>query len=185
MAAREAIYNHFHSSLGVQAYFFDVSRADEYAAYYTSMYLLQDTSEALWTHRRRGFSSRSLDAYIEFWGVMQAIAIQQDAVLELHLTIAGARLNTRSLTAWSVLREKRVVCAGHPAGRRHHVPAPQRSFMGRSFGDYSSIRYELWDANTRSSSYPSFRLGDLLDKYDSEVEGILLTLLRVMTIRWP
>ncbi len=51
-----------------------------YSAYYISMYLIQDTYGAILAHQKKGFSEEPLLAYIEFWGVMQAIVIQQDSI---------------------------------------------------------------------------------------------------------
>ena len=48
------------------------------------MYLIQDTGELVQSHMKHGFSSDPWLAYIEFWGVMQAIFIQQDAINEFY-----------------------------------------------------------------------------------------------------
>jgi len=53
------------------------------------MYLLQDTSESLYVHRIKGFANDPHEAYIEFWGVMQAIFIQQDAISELYEAVTS------------------------------------------------------------------------------------------------
>ena len=94
----------------------------------------------------RGFSPDPMQAYLEFWGVMQAIDIQQDAIFQMHEAVVGSA--PMSGSAWAQLRDTRHLCAGHPANRKHGVPAPQRTFMVRSFGNYDRIQYELWDAST-------------------------------------
>ncbi len=67
-AVRIAIYDQFQNSLAVQRYFFRDENKDVYAAYYTSMFLIQDTAEAIYVHMARGFSPDPMMAYIEFWG---------------------------------------------------------------------------------------------------------------------
>ncbi|MFS8051547.1 hypothetical protein QD357_01840 [Rhizobium sp. BR 317] len=121
MALQAAIYNQFHNSLaGPQHFFLDVNR-DAYAAYYTSMYLVQDTAEAVYTHMGRDFSPDPMLAYIEFWGVMQAIDIQQDAIFQLHKAILGSTPTIPHGSAWHKIRDTRHLCAGHPANRGHGV----------------------------------------------------------------
>jgi hypothetical protein len=94
---REKIYNYFHSSDACHNFFFSDAQEERYAAYYTSMYLLQDTTESLMVHRHKGFSTDPFEAYIEFWDVMQAIIIQQDSICELHLAIKTAKLDWSNL----------------------------------------------------------------------------------------
>ncbi|MFT3741458.1 MAG: hypothetical protein QM752_02095 [Gammaproteobacteria bacterium] len=110
---RQKIYNHFHASKGCSEYFFSSERADDYATYYTSMYLLQDTSEALLTHMECGFT-KSLVSYIEFWGIMQAIIIQQDCIKNLYEIIKGSGLWKSPKKSWWKIRNLRNMCAGHP-----------------------------------------------------------------------
>jgi proline iminopeptidase len=89
LSVREAIYNLFQGGPWLD---FLVSKGDRYAAYYMSMYLLQDTGEALHGHRQHGFSAGAMQAYLEFWGVMQALVIQQDAICELYQAVKGCKL---------------------------------------------------------------------------------------------
>jgi hypothetical protein len=50
---------------------------------------------------------------------------------------------------------------------------------------YANVTYELWDAHTRKSSYPSVDLGKLIDKYDIEASQILQSILQVLKTKWP
>src|SRR5208283_2330368 len=72
LAVRSKIYDQFHGSKAGPEHFFKDENAEAFAAYYTSMYLIQDTGESVAAHMKRGFSSDPWSAYIEFWGVMQA-----------------------------------------------------------------------------------------------------------------
>lgn len=54
---RSEIYDQFHGSSAGPDYFFKDAHADEYAAFYSSMFLIQDTGEAVGTRTRRGFSA--------------------------------------------------------------------------------------------------------------------------------
>jgi hypothetical protein len=180
---RSAIYDQFHGSSSALTNL--SQRADDFAAYYTSMYLIQDTGEAVQKHMSSDFSSDPWSAYLEFWGVMQAIIIQQDAISELHRVVIGVLPANKPNSAWFQLREKRNICAGHPVRRTHGVPATQRAFMGRSFGNYNKIIYELWDASTQEPTHPSFNLRRMLDGYDKEASQFLSSVLVSMKAQWP
>lgn len=182
---RSAIYDHFHKSSAVQAYFARPENADGNAASYTAMYLIQDTGEAVATHMACNFSPEPMRAYIEFWGVMQAISIQQDAICEMHRVVAGKEPTIQDDSSWDQLRDLRIQLAGHPANRSRGVPATQRTFLGRCFGNYQRIQYEQWDAGRKQTSHPSFALGQLINDYDLEAGTILDHVLSTMKSKWP
>lgn len=182
---REQIYDHFHKSKACGDFFFSDEQAARYAAYYTSMYLLQDTTESLSVHRTKGFSGDPHEAYIEFWGIMQAIIIQQDALCELYEAVKGSKLDTKGFKNWQYLRNLRNICAGHPAKKDRPKSAPLvRSFMGRGFGDYSSIRYEKWESGS-GISHPEVNLGQVIDKYATEAETIITDIYSSIKNQWP
>jgi len=112
---------------------------------------------------------------------MQAINIQQDAICELHEAVVGYRpANARIGPAWKELREKRILCAGHPANHSFRVPGTQRTYMGRRFGNYNRIHFSLWDAHTGKATHPSFNLRRLIEDYDKEACSILNAVLKKM-----
>jgi uncharacterized protein with HEPN domain len=179
---RDEIYNFFHSNDACQKFFFSMD--DRYAAYYTSMYLLQDTVESLHAHRAKSFSADPMEAYTEFWGIMQALIIQQDSICELYEAITSKQIDTTSMVSWRSLRELRNMCAGHPAKKDRPKSMPvTRTFMARGFGDYSAIRYEKWQSDG-SRSFPTVNLGELIDSYAAEAEALLGQILQSMKHQW-
>jgi hypothetical protein len=135
---------------------------------------------------KRDFSSNPWRAYLEFWGVMQAIFIQQDAIKELYEAVIGSKLEIPKRSDWETIREIRNLCAGHPAKRTRGTPATQRTFMGRRFGTYNEIRYELWDArNPDWPSHPTFNLRKMIKGYDAEGAKILKKVLSSLATKWP
>jgi hypothetical protein len=149
------------------------------------MFLIQDTGETLLAHREKDFSKDAYESYLEFWGVMQATVIQQDAISELYKAIVGMPPKIPQGSAWRELREFRIISAGHPANRTSGLPAPQRSFMGRTGRDCARVQYEIWDAHTRTLKHPVVNLGQMLDRYDQQVEAVLMDVLRSMKAQWP
>jgi len=181
---RAAIYNYFHGSASCGQFFFAAAQEERYAAYYTSMYLLQDTTESLMVHRAKGFSLDPFEAYIEFWGVLQALFIQQDAIAELHEAVTGSPLKTGNLSSWRSLRTLRNICAGHPAKRDLPKTYPlSRTFMGRQFGNYSAVTYE--QRQSGSIKHQVVDLGVLVDSYATEAESQLAAVLQSMRAQWP
>lgn len=182
---REEIYDYFHASQTCQQHFLDPAREEEYVAYYTSMYLLQDSTESLSWHRGQGFAQEPFQAYLEFWGVMQAVTIQQDSIAEIFEVITGNKLESKTLLSWSEIRSIRNTCAGHPAKRNlpKRVP-PTRSFMGRTFGGYESFRYERWEQGV-GTTFPDVKLAALLDAYALEAEAKLVEIFNTMRSQWP
>jgi hypothetical protein len=179
LGSRSAIDHQFQSSGAATKL-----QGDDFAACAMSMSLIQDTAEAVEAHLRGDFSSDPPRAYLEFWGVTQAIFVQQDAIFELHRVIAGARPMLPRHSAWAALRDMSRICAGDAAGRCNGAPAPPRTFMGRSFGRYDRISYELWEAGGRVK-HPTFNLRRMIGAYDDEAGGILQNVLVTMRLRWP
>jgi hypothetical protein len=170
-----------HCRLPVSAVF---ATDDAYAAFYTSKYLIQDTAEAIFAHLDRGFSKDPMAAYLEFWGVMQAIFIQQDAICELYESVFGKKAATHGLNAWATLRDLRNRCAGHPANKTIGGGS-LRSFMGRGFGPYERITYEQYDSSTRTRTHPTFNLKALINSYDAEAARLLSAVLAEMKRKCP
>jgi len=184
LEVREAIYDHFQGSCAGPDFFLKAENRDRYAAYYSSMYLLQDAGEALCQHRQQGFSKAPLQAYLEFWGVMQALVIQQDAICELYSAVIGHKLGIAKDSDWDRLRKLRDQSAGHPAKRARNAPLT-RTFMGRNFGDYPAVTMEVWNAETDSRSHPRFNLAIMMDAYEKEAVGHLQIILASMQEQWP
>ena len=185
LAVRSKLYDQFHGSSAGPAHFFLDSYEDDYAAYYTAMYLIQDTGEAVMQHMVAGFSNDPWQAYLECWGVMQAFIIQQDAIVELHRAVVGSAVAMPPRSAWLELRDIRNICAGHPVRRTHGRSGPQRAFMGRSFGNYDQIRYELKEAGTKNPTHPVFNLRRMINSYDREGSQVLQVALASMNQQWP
>lgn len=188
LTLRQDIYNHFHASTIRGDLFLAPGNQDRFAQYETAMLLMQDTGEALWTHMRCDFSASPMAAYIEFWGVMQAVIIQQDALLELAAAIGAPKPSVG--TAWNAIREFRNVVAGHPAkkdsGRKAlGARGPLRAFMGRQQKSYSSLTYELWDASAERTTHPQVNLGAMIAAYEAEAADHLVAILDHMRRIWP
>lgn len=177
---REEIYDYFHTQSS------KITRGlgeRRFAAYYTCMHLIKDASESLGVHRKSGFSKDPFVAYIEFWGIMQAIIVLQDVIFELYWVVTGGKLEANHYPARAELRELRNLCAGHPARREHKLPLAM-AFMARGFGRYDQISYEKWEEGV-GTTFPKVNLGDFIDKYIVEACEQLANIFAEMKSRWP
>jgi hypothetical protein len=152
---------------------FTFSSNDQYLAFCSAKDWIQDTAESILMHRERGFSNDPNSSYLEFWGVLQAVFILQDAIRELQYSLTGEKdLPSEALhgaTAWLRLRNLRNDAVGHPT-RRGGVPV-KRCVTGRQPKSYDSITLtfyqigDVWNEN--------LRLGRLLDEFDLEASRII------------
>ena len=183
---RSEIRDYYDNNDCCEKYFHAPAHEVEFVAYYNSMYLLQDTTESLSQHRQQNFNSYHLQAYIEFWGVMQAVVIQQDSIGVLYTVLTGEKHKFwKDLEWWPQIRELRHTCAGHPAEKTRSGPLT-RTFMGRQFGNYHEITYERWQQGQNPErDHPVVPLGHLLDQYAVEAESILRVAFEAMKNRWP
>lgn len=183
--AREQIYDYFQASEKCQKFFLASENEERYSGYYTSIYLIQDTNEGVEAHRAQGFSKNPLIAYIELWGVMQAIYIQQDSISQLYRVITGCELESSLLKKWQELRVLRNICAGHPAKKDRPKNTPlARTFMGRNFGNYSEFTYEKWKSPDKVS-HPRVELSSLITAYELEAAEVLKLIHGHMKKKWP
>jgi len=182
---RKEIRNHFESSQRCRSYFLNKANQDEYAAYYTAMYLLQDSTEGLAQHREKGFSPDPFLAYIELWGVLQAIIIQQDSIKTLFEIFMGTSAVIPEDSKWTEIKHFRNQCSGHPVDQGYEEGSKKRTFMGRRFGGYNGLMIEVYDENTKKVKHESIRFGELIDDYVLEAVGWLHKIILVLPDKWP
>jgi len=133
---------------------FSFASEDQYFAFCAAKDWIQDTSEALLAHRTSDFSLDPFKAYIEFWGVLQAVFIQQDAIKQFWYSLTGAHeLNPKPSqeSAWDEIRELRNLSVGHPTYNRHSKTAKAaketaRTVSGRQAKSYQHIQVSVYVA---------------------------------------
>lgn len=185
---RSKIYDRFNSSQKHKNKYYGFSSEDDYAAYYTAMYLIDDAHLALSEHRSKGFSRSSGLAYLELWGVLQTVIIQQDAIMELYRALTGEKPNKVMLGgSWKEIRDLRNEISGHPISSGY---GKSRSFLGRGFGNYHYIQYERYNVSGQATelgmpiSSPEIHLGALLDCYYRHATIVLYCAYRQMRKTW-
>ena len=80
--------------------------------------MIEDTAEAVLSHREHGFTDDVYRRYIEYYGVLQAVYMQQDAIEALFaLFMKPDKIDYTVLPNWQTLRDLRNSTVGHPVGR--------------------------------------------------------------------
>jgi len=128
---------------------------------------IQDTAEGLMAHREQGFVNDVYRRYIEYYGVLQAVYMQQDAIKTLFkLFMTPEQIDFAILPNWQGLRNLRNDTVGHPVGCLKR--------LNRNGISYGNVNY-LWSPGTDMSAWVSkdVNLAALLDAYDSEAAGVL------------
>ena len=154
---------------------------DRHTAIYTAQYLIQDAGEAILRLLQKGPSPDPHQAYVEFWGLMQAAIIIQDSIDEMHVAVSQAKLSRRSPgSAWARLRSLRNELAGHPVNQGNGA---RRSFMGRNFGPLTAVKYE--QRSKGLITHPTVNLVSLFNSFDREAAIVLWCMYRRMVRQWP
>ena len=173
---RKKIYDHIDGSQSLCKWSEQASHT-ELEQYCIAKDTIQDTGEALLAHRQVGFNTDSSRRYIEYYGVLQAVYMQQDSIGALHKIFdPKQKLEFCNYPAWKELRDLRNDTAGHPVGRLKR--------LNRYSISYNSVNYQ-WLPNEDISSWESIcvNLAALLDSYDIEAAGILTDIFIEMSQR--
>jgi hypothetical protein len=165
LAAREKIYDHIQNFAGCG--WRTTCTPDEFEVYCIAKDTIQDTAETLLAHRERGFVPDVYRRYVEYYGILQAIYIQQDAIDALFkLFMASRVLDFSLLPKWQFLRELRNDTVGHPVGRRKRL---NRNIIG-----YDRVNFMSCPGNEMHSwKSTDVNLACVLEAYEGEAAGVL------------
>ena len=157
---------------------YDTSSTDDWNTLTSSMDALEDTHHAISAfvaaasqlepkHKKRELGER----YLRTYGVMQAFVIQQDAALNLHVSLGMPEPDLKPLDH---IRDFRVAAAGHPTLQDRPKKLPRRAhFISQMTLDDSGMELLTVDG----SSQHEFRHVPI-PKLAAEQEKYILGLIR-------
>lgn len=169
LAAQEKIYDYIEDS---KCGWSETCSDIDFEKYCIAKDTIQDTAEGLLEHRKQGFTDDVYRRYIEYYGVLQAVYMQQDAITALFkLFMTPEAIDFDALPNWCELRALRDDTVGHPVGRLKR--------LNRNGIAYNCVNYQ-WCPGTNISSWGSknVNLAALLDKYDPEAANVLESIFR-------
>lgn len=163
LTSRQKIYDHIQD--GSNCHWTDKATHDQYITYCVAKDTIQDTAETVLAHRARGFSSDVHERYLEYYGILQALYMQQDAISALHKLFLHANLSLAGMPSWDKLRNLRNDTAGHPVGRKR--------FLNRNIIGYNTVNYSAWPSGSNLPKSENVSLGILIDAYTREATNVL------------
>jgi hypothetical protein len=109
-------------------------------------------------------------AYLEFWGVLLAVAVSQDALIKMQYSLTGSRYLRKHIgqvgIAWKEIRDLRNLAVGHSTNKSVKSNIPNCSVTGRQTKPFQGIELLIYGADRHESSV--IKLGELFDRYDYE-----------------
>lgn len=163
LLARERIYDHIQDFSA--CHWFDRATHGDWIVYCVAKDTIQDTAETLLTHRGKGFSTDVYARYFEYYGILQAAYLQQDAVFALYRLFFKKAPDVTGAHNWNRLRDLRNDTAGHPVGRRR--------FLNRHAIGYDNVSYSWWNEGDRHPRSEDVPLGTPLDGFADEAASLL------------
>lgn len=174
----EAISEYFNWNQACEEIFF--KDEERFSSFYNSRFLIQSTTLAILKHREMGFSEQF---HIEFWGLMQAIVIQQDSIRELYFAIMQENLDTKKLSAWNEIRQLRNMCAGHPSKKEIPKSKPITKVLYNTRISYKYFSFEQWTKD--GVTHPTINIGEIIDAYSVEANKILSEIFIQLQVIYP
>jgi hypothetical protein len=156
---------------------------DDYYKFCAAKDWLQDTAEVLLAHRAKGFSSDAMAAYLELWGVLQAVYVQQDATGTLYCVVREEkRFPFWNCGAdWKDIRDLRDRAVGHPSySDRGEVEGSVS--IGRARMSYDRIAFQAYVKGGPSRT-ETIALGAMIDKYDQVAAAQVKNITAALTTR--
>jgi len=171
---RTKIYDHIYGSQSTCTWLANASHKDSEKCCIAKD-TIQDTGEALSAHRSKGFHGDVRQRYIEYYGVLQAVYMQQDSIIALYKLFGPrANLDFSLYPAWSKLRDLRNDTVGHPVGRLKR--------LNRSAISYSRVNYQYWPSeNIGTLKSTDVALARELDIYEKEAATTLKLIVSEMS----
>jgi hypothetical protein len=164
---------HFHR---IDLFLFFKEDFDKVTSAQVSLDVAEDAMAAISCFLSGGIGSDVGERYLRLYGVLQAVFLQQSAVLMLCKLFLGTWTEPGALSAWKELRSLRNLTVGHPVEQStgNHI---RRSFVTQISLADNGFDYQVWHKDTSTSSFERAELVKLLMEYAKEaaqrLEGLL------------
>lgn len=168
---------------------------DEFAAFYTARYLIEDCESAIDEQVESGISSSYGLAYIQIFGILQTVFVQQDSIEALRVSVGNIQTPIEGKArsgAWKEIRDLRNRITGHPICQgdgslkrrsflsRRELPRALKTLKYQTYsnpsGDFSNVNHAI--------SHHEVDLSDLMSRYRRQSTCILYCILREIRKQW-
>jgi len=141
----------------------------------SSLDLLGDTALGLLDFEERKFGQpESGEAYLRFYGVVQALVLQQEAIATIYSVLYRKNLDVDTKSSWEALRRFRNRAVGHPLdGRSYSLAGDLRTFVARAVMTPEEILTISFEEKTGAQRSERFNLSKHYDGYKTEAITVL------------
>lgn len=173
MDQREKLSKIWHENLPIlrEQANFSFKSLDHYYAFCAAKDWIQDTPESLNAHWEEGFSKDPYRAYIEVYGVFQAIYVLQDAIREMDYALFDVNPKSKSFSqpkGWMELRELRNQIVGHPTRQGKEIVRTVIDRSPKSYSQFNVVQYVEGKHRVLT-----FNLSKLIECFDAEAADII------------
>ena len=156
---------------------------DRWSKFCVAMDILEDTLLAIGAYLDGGLGHSEEERYLRFYGLMQAVYIQEDAIWALWEVVMETQFEKPDDdSGWMTIREIRNHSAGHPVARR--------TFVVRMSLEQDRVSMITDDPQARTSTYGGGKhwggqLNDLLAGYLRDANERLSAIAARVPVKWP
>lgn len=148
-----------------------------------SMDVLGDTSAALSSYEGIGFGTGDGDSYLQLYGTLQAVFLQQDSIRQLSRIFSSEAPTAACQSAWFEIRDIRNKVAGHPIdkdleGRKVSIFVSRVSITPKSFEIF------IHDETLDTPQHQRVDFEGLYEKYKAEAVQLLQRIRAAQETGW-
>jgi hypothetical protein len=152
--------------------FLDFRNEDEWNLLCVSLDNLEDSIETLEYFEINGFGNEEIAKYICFYGVFQAIIIQQDSIKNLSQIFNNLKIELKHFPYWFKIRNLRNSVSGHPT-QKGFDKEQKRIYLSRNSIEKDGFDITIWDRGTNTDSYEHVDFKTIYSGYKIEVLKVL------------
>ncbi|HLE86584.1 MAG TPA: hypothetical protein VI727_02845 [Candidatus Brocadiaceae bacterium] len=150
-----------------------------------AMDTLGDSTSALTHFERTGIGSDIQEKYLLFYGMFQAIVLQQDAISNLYRIFHRYDLMNSPKSAWQEIRKLRNMATGHPLDKSGStLEGKLRIFVAQNSISITGFMMIVCEKKTAKTRIQHVDFKTVCDKYKVEALGHLSKIEQVQKSDW-
>ncbi|KKP37306.1 hypothetical protein A2483_00030 [Candidatus Peregrinibacteria bacterium RIFOXYC2_FULL_33_13] len=151
-----------------------------------SMDTFQDTALALRYYETINLHWKKVGKNILiFYGILQAIFLQQDAVKNLHKIFLNEKLEIHKMPNLNKIRNFRNKFTGHPLECKQDKTIYRSIIAPMTLSNHKNIILGSWDDTNKKAGYETIDFKEIYKEYKQETKSILKKIIETMKKNWP
>lgn len=159
---------------------------DDWVTLCAAMDILGDTCTALEYYESLNISKQNNDGnnYLNLYGMLQAVFLQQDAIRKLHQVFAEEELINKPDSPWMKIRELRNLTVGHPLEKSDRSGGVKVCTISRISIKKDGFTTNVWNKVTGEEKFEDVNLKKIYNSYKEEAIKILKTIEKHEVTKW-